>query len=105
MTQPDMSTISAEEFERLCLDIYADREQIYPFNPNASRREALLWMLLGCLVSLLSVPILDQPSVYGGSSPDPYADAICELLQPRMNPAFDPRIYLDQLTEKLKAEG
>jgi hypothetical protein len=61
-------------------------------------------MLLGCLVSLLSVPILDQPSVYGGSRTDPYADAICELLKPRMNPAFNPRIYLDELTEKLKAE-
>jgi hypothetical protein len=96
--------MTAEEFEKLCLDIYADRWQIYSFNPNASHREALLWMLLGCLVSLLSVPILDQPSVYGGSRADPYADAICELLQPRMNPAFDPRIYLNELTEKLKAE-
>jgi hypothetical protein len=96
--------MTAEEFEKLCRDIYADRRQIYSFNPNASHREALLWMLLGCLVSLLSVPILDQPGVYGGSSTDPYADAICELLQPRMNPAFEPRVYLDELTEKLKAE-
>jgi hypothetical protein len=104
MNEPDIQTISAGEFEKLCRDIYADRQQVYSFNPNASRREALLWMLLGCLVSLLSVPILDQPSVYGNSRPDPYADAIVELLQPRMNPAFDPRIYLDQLTAKLKAE-
>lgn len=99
-----MSTISAEEFEKLCRDIYADRWQIYEFNPNASRREALLWMLLGCLVSLLSVPLLDQPSVYGNSRPDPYAAAICELLETRMNPPFNPRAYLDQLSEKLKAE-
>ncbi|HEV7860820.1 MAG TPA: hypothetical protein VGO91_19525 [Pyrinomonadaceae bacterium] len=96
--------MTAQEFEKLCRDIYADRRQIYSFNPNVSHREALLWMLLGCLVSLLSVPILDQPSVYGGSRTDPYADAICELLKPRMNPAFNPRIYLDELTEKLKAE-
>jgi hypothetical protein len=99
-----MSTISAEEFEKLCRDIFADRCQIYSFNPNASRREALLWMLLGCLVSLLSVPILDQPSVYGGSRTDPYADAICELLQSRMDPAFDPRIYLAELSEQLESE-
>jgi hypothetical protein len=99
-----MSNISAEEFEKLCQDIYADRWQIYSFNPNVSRREALLWMLLGCLVSLLSVPILDQPSVYGGSRPDPYADAICELLQQRMEPAFDPRIYLDELSKNLDSE-
>jgi hypothetical protein len=99
-----MSTISAGEFEKLCQDIYDDRWQIYSFNPNASRREALLWMLLGCLVSLLSVPVLDQPSVYGGSRPDPYADAICELLLHRADPVFDPRIYLDQLSNRLDGE-
>jgi hypothetical protein len=99
-----MSTITEEEFRKLCDDIYADRQQVYAFNPNVSRREALLWMLLGCLVSLLSIPILEQPGVYGGSSPDPYGDAICEVLQDHTETAFDPRAYLLELSRKIESE-
>jgi hypothetical protein len=101
-----MSTISEQEFKRLCDDLYADRFLIYTYHPNASsRREALLWMMLGCLVSLLSVPILEQPSVYGGASSDPYGDAVIEILNGRMEPAFDPQTYLGELSRKLEAEG
>jgi hypothetical protein len=99
-----MSTITEEEFRKLCDDIYADRRQVYAFNPNVSRREALLWMLLGCLVSLLSIPILEQPSVYGGSSSDPYGDAICEVLKDHTEAAFDPRVHLLELSEKIESE-
>jgi len=98
-----MTTISEMEFKRLCDDIYADRRQVYAFNPNVSRREALLWMLLGCLVSLLSIPILEQPSVYGGGS-DPYEDAVCEVLKDRTEPAFDPGSYLLGLSERIESE-
>ena len=99
-----MSTISEKDFKKLCDDIYADRLQVYAFNPNVSRREALLWMILGCLVSLLSIPILEQPSVYNGSSDDPYKDAICEVLQAHMEPNFDPGDYLLELSRKLESE-
>ena len=99
-----MSTISEQEFRKLCDDIYADRQQVYAFNPNVSRREALLWMLLGCLVSLLSIPILEQPSVYGGSSSDPYGDAVCEVLKDHMEAAFDPKTYLLELSERIESE-
>ncbi|MBA3768282.1 MAG: hypothetical protein H0W99_15155 [Acidobacteria bacterium] len=99
-----MTTISELEFKRLCDDIYADRRQVYAFNPNVSRREALLWMLLGCLVSLLSIPILEQPSVYGGVSSDPYGDAVCEVLKDHTQPAFDPGIYLLELSERIESE-
>lgn len=99
-----MDTISEQDFKKLCVKIYQERHEIYPLNPNVTRREALLWMLLGSLVSLLSVPILEQPSVYGGRSSDPYGDAITELLQHRTSPVFDPKIYLTELSEKLKAE-
>lgn len=88
----------------MCDDIYDDRRRIYSFNPNAEHMEALLWMLLGCLVSLLSVPILDQPSVYGTTSAERYSDAICALLRNRTSPPFDPRACLAELSEKLKAE-
>lgn len=99
-----MSTISEQEFKKLCDDAYADRFQIYAFNPNVSRREALLWMILGCLLTLLSVPILEQPSAYGGASDDPYGDAICEVLKDRMEPDFDPQTYLSELSRRLETE-
>jgi hypothetical protein len=99
------TTISEQEFRKLCDDIYADRFQIYAYNPNVSRREALMWMLLGCLVTLLSIPILEQPSAYGGTSDDPYGDAVCEVLQNRMERDFDPQIYLDELSGKINRDG
>ncbi|HVG34168.1 MAG TPA: hypothetical protein VM911_13850 [Pyrinomonadaceae bacterium] len=99
-----MSTISEKEFKKLCDDIYADRFQIYEFNPNVSRREALLWMLLGCLVSLLSIPILEQPSVYNGSSEDPYGDAIREVVLAHTQSNFDPGDYLLELSRKIESE-
>ena len=99
-----MSTISEKDFKKLCDDIYADRFEIYAFNPNVSRREALLWMLLGCLVSLLSIPILEQPSVYNGSSADPYGDAIREVVLAHTQSNFDPDDYLLELSRKIESE-
>jgi hypothetical protein len=97
--------ISEAEFKKLCEDIYADRFLIYTYHPNAgSHREALLWMMLGCLVSLLSVPVLEQPSVYGGTSADPYGDAVIELLSGRMEPGFDPRVHLLELSRRIEAD-
>ncbi len=96
-----METISEQEFKKLCDDIYLERHEIYAFNPNMSRREALLWMLAGCLVSLLNVDELEQP---GASTSDPYGDAVMQLMWQRTSPVFDPKIYLTKLTEKLKAE-
>jgi hypothetical protein len=97
-----MSTISEDEFEKLCRDIYADRQQIYSFHPNAPRREALLWMLLGCL---LSVPDSEHPTLHDGTHPDPYAEAIRELLRGRTQPPFDPRPHLSKLAAELEAEA
>ncbi|HEX8137737.1 MAG TPA: hypothetical protein VF544_09115 [Pyrinomonadaceae bacterium] len=99
-------TISEAEFKRLCDRIYADRFLIYTYHPNAgSRREALLWMMLGCLVSLLSVPLPEQPSTYGGASADPYGDAVIEVLHGRMEPGFDPQVHLDELSRRIEADG
>lgn len=99
-----METITEQQFNKLCNDLYKDRHEIYPFNPNVSHREALLWLLLGTLVSLLSVPILEQPSVYGTTNSDPYGTAVIELVKQRASPAFDPETYLRELTEKLEGE-
>lgn len=99
-----MASITEQEFEKLCDDLYRDREQIFAFVPSLSRKDALLWMLLGSLVSLLDVPLLEQPSVYDGTSDDPYTDAVCEVVHRHMSPPFDLRKHLMRLDEKLKEE-
>jgi hypothetical protein len=99
-----METISEPEFKKLCDDIFADRRAIQAFNPNMSRREALLWMLAGCLVTLLSVPEAQQPGAFGAETSDPYGDAVLLLLERRAAPAFDPKIYLAALDARLAAE-
>jgi hypothetical protein len=100
-----MTTINEAEFKKLCDDIFRDRAQIHAFVPSLSRRDALLWMLLGSLVSLLDVPILEQPSVYDGTSADPYADAVLEVVHKHMRPPFDPRKHLAELSGKLAEEA
>lgn len=97
-SDPKAETVSEAEFSKLCTRIYEDREQIYSFNPSAAPGEALLWMLLGCLISLLSVPPAEQPDLEAISSPDPYADAVREILRNRMQPPFDPEPHLSILT-------
>ena len=99
-----MAVISEEEFRKLCADIYADRRQIYEFNPHASRRDALLWMLLGCLLSLLSVPADELPDAARASS-DPYGDAIRAILRGRMRMPFAAEKYLAELARQAEAES
>lgn len=99
-----METITEQAFQKLCDDLYRDRHEIYPLNPNVSHREALLWMLLGNLVSLLSIPILEQPSVYGGGNLDPYGTAVIDLVKQHASPVFDPEVCITALSEKLETE-
>lgn len=98
-----MSMISEQEFKRLCDDVYLDRRQIHAFNPNASEEEAALWVLAGCLISLLDVPLWEQPSGRGGTSAVAYREAIHELLQTRMEPIFDSRLHLAGLSKMIAA--
>jgi hypothetical protein len=98
------SFITEQEFIKLCDDVYADRHQLYEFNPNIARREAVLWMLLGCLLSLLSIPDAEQPGLFASAQSDPYADAINELLRTRMRPPFEPQLHLAELSRKIASE-
>ncbi len=99
-----MDTISEQEFKRLCDEIYRDRAEVYQLLPSVSKRDALLWMLLGSLAVLLSVPEEEQPFVDSAASRDPYGEAIVSLLEERTAPIFDPKVYLAELSEKLEAE-
>ncbi len=99
-----VETISADEFKRVCDEIYRDRFEIYDFNPAATKREAVLWMLLGCLISLLSVNDEELQALYGSSSRDPYGDAVRRLLEGRTAPPFDPRPVVEELSERVENE-
>ena len=99
-----VSTISEDEFKRMCDRIYKERQELYSFNPGAGKRGALLWMLLGCLISLLSVEDRELESLFESSSRDPYGDAVRTLLKERAEPPFDPQPYLDQLSESVDEE-
>lgn len=97
-------TISESEFQRICDEIYRDRFEIYDFNPNATKREAVLWMVLGCLISLLSITDAELQSLVDSSSIDPYGDAICNLLRERAAPTFDPQPFVEELSKKVENE-
>jgi len=99
----NMETITEQEFRKLCDDVYRDRDEFYTLNPNVSHREALLWMLLGSLVNLLSVPIMDRPGIFDATTSDPYGTAVIELVKQRASPEFDPSIYITELSEKLES--
>jgi hypothetical protein len=100
--QVEVETISEAEFSKLCEEVYRDRFEIYRFNPGAGKSEALLWMLLGCLISLLSVGEEELQSLDDSSSQEPYADAICQLLRGRAGPSFDPRPYLERFSKSVE---
>ncbi len=67
-----MTKISEAEFARICEGIYADRETIFHHNPIGTRDEVLLWMLLSCLNSYLSLTELETPCFTGVPSENTY---------------------------------
>lgn len=99
-----VETISEEELERLCDEIYSDRFEIYGFRPVASRREAVLWMLLGCLISLLNVSDEELQALAGSSTSESYGEIICKLTKERSAQPFDPQPVLERLTTKIEDE-
>ncbi len=101
----ESNSISETEFIKLCDDIYADRQRIYDFNPNMQPTEALLWMLTGCLISLLSIRAHELPGAEDGNAgTDPYGQAIREIIHQRMQPPFDPQPHLVRLLKRIEEE-
>lgn len=103
-TNPKAGKISEGEFKRVCDEIYKDRFEIYRFRPGTSRSEAILWMLLGCLISLLSVTDAELQALVDESTSNPYSDAICKLLQARAGKPFDARQYIEELAKRVEKE-
>ena len=94
-----MTKISEREFARICAGILEDRETICRHNPLGSEAEILLWMLLSCLISYLSLSEIETPCFSGMPDAETYRDAILFVLNDRKTANFDTEKYLNQLTD------
>jgi hypothetical protein len=95
-----MTSISEKEFARICAAISTDADAICRHNPVGTREEILLWMLLGCLTSYLSLSEIETPcftNATGAPTAQTYRDAILYVLRNRRTDAFDAKKYLDSL--------
>jgi hypothetical protein len=101
---PGVETISEGEFKRVCDGIYRDRFEIYEFNPGVGRRDALLWMLLGCLISRLSITDEEMQSFAGSAVHEAYGDIVRRILSERGSPPFEPLPYLEELSNGVENE-
>jgi hypothetical protein len=92
-----VSKISEKEFARICDGIREDGESIYKHNPIGTREETLLWMLLSCLLSYMSVSEIETPCFNGIPTAETYRQAILFVLKDRKAEDFDAEKYLDLL--------
>jgi len=94
-----MAYISEARFAEICDGIRADREVIVKHNPIGSGEEILLWMLLSCLISFLSLEENETPCFTGRADAETYRKAIRFVLEGRMEAAFDVDMYLGKMTD------
>lgn len=94
-----MSEISEEKFAEICSGIYEDREQICKNNPIGTTEEIILWMLLGCLVSYLSLSEIETPCFTGKSTAETYRQAISFVLKGRKIEDFAAEKYLEKFSK------
>lgn len=90
--------ISEIEFERIVRGIVEDRETIIKHNPIGTREEILLWMLLSCLASYLSLTDLESPCFTGKPDAATYRQAILFVLTDRKEDDFDAESILDRIS-------
>lgn len=95
-----MNTISEKEFARICEGIAEDKDLIVRHNPVGSEAEILLWMLLNCLSSYLSLQDIEMPCFTGVPDENTYTEAIKFVLRERTEGDFDPDKYIDKLRNK-----
>lgn len=96
---PAVTTISETELARLCRGIADDRQTIIKNNPIGTDNEVLLWMLLNCLNSYLSLTEQETPCFTGRPDERTYRDAVLFVLRGRTD-GFDPEPHLDGLLAK-----
>jgi len=93
--------ISEGEFARICEDLKRDSESIVKHNPIGTEEEIMLWMLLSCLVSYLSLSEIETPCFTGKPDAGTYRDAILFVLKGRKAAEFGADRYLDDLSGKI----
>lgn len=94
-----MGRINEAEFTRIVDGIEQDRDVIIKHNPIGTRGETLLWMLMSCLVSYLSLTDQETPCFTGRADSDTYKDAIRFIVRNHADPGFDPQPALDRLSD------
>jgi hypothetical protein len=92
-----MSYISESKFGEICDGIRTDRALIIKHNPIGPDDEILLWMLLSCLVSYLSLEENETPCFTGRPDADTYRNAVNFVLVDRRIPDFDPQPHIDRM--------
>lgn len=92
-----MACISETRFAEICDGIRDDRAAIIKYNPIGSDEEILLWMLLSCLVTYLSLSDQETPCFTGRPDATTYRDAIGFVLRGRSEPGFDPEPHIDRM--------
>ena len=95
----NMTKISETEFARIVSGIIEDRESIIKYNPIGTDEEILLWMLLSCLVTYLSLGEIETPCFNGKPDAKTYRDAIVFVLNDRRANAFESEKYLELINE------
>ncbi len=95
-----MKKISEKEFAKICIGIYEDRKIIRKHNPiGDTMEETLLWMLMSCLHSYLSLSELETPCFSGIPNAETYKQAILFILKDRKTEEFDIEKYLEGLSK------
>lgn len=94
-----MTEISESEFARICRGIYQDRETIRKHNPVGTNEVILLWMLLSCLISYLSLTENETPCFNGVPDAETYRKAILFVIENNSAEKFDVGKYLSELVK------
>ena len=92
-----MACINETRFAEICDGIHNDRALIIRHNPLGTDDEVLLWMLLSCLVTYLSLTEQETPCFTGRPDARTYRDAILFVLNGRAENGFDPQPHIDRM--------
>ena len=92
-----MATITEAEFRRITDGLLEDRHAIIGHNPIGTPSEIMLWMLMSCLISYLSLSDSETPCFTGRADERVYREAIAFILRDRKSEEFDETPYLDKL--------
>lgn len=92
-----MVLITESEFSRICSGISKDRDVIIRHNPIGTSDEILLWMLLSCLISYLSLSEQETPCFTGKPDAETYRNTIIFVLKDRRAADFDVETHLQRL--------